>query len=350
MHSPDLTTVPSLLLAWYDQNARVLPWRSDPAPYRVWVSEIMLQQTRVEAVIAYFERFMEALPDIPSLAKADEQHLLKLWEGLGYYSRVRNLQKAARVVMEQHGGELPDDPALLRALPGLGAYSAGAVASIAFGRRETAVDGNVLRVMARLTADEGDIANTAVKRRIGELVKQLLPKARVGDFNQALMELGAMVCLPNGAPKCDCCPLSTLCAAHLAGITHRLPAKKTRTARRREDKTVLVLICNEKVALLRRANTGLLAGLWELPNLEGSLSPEETAAVLAAQGVACESLRPLGPAKHIFTHIEWHMTGYLANISAGAAGGDYTWVSASELAETYALPTAFSAYTSFIWN
>ncbi|WP_418706515.1 A/G-specific adenine glycosylase, partial [Anaerotruncus massiliensis (ex Liu et al. 2021)] len=257
------------LLGWYAENARDLPWRREVTPYRVWISEIMLQQTRVEAVKGYFARFIGALPGPAELAAVDERELLKLWEGLGYYSRARNLQKAARVIMETYGGELPASHEELLTLPGVGPYTAGAVASIAFGLPEPAVDGNVLRVLSRLTADNSDIADPAVKRAAERTVRGIIPAGRAGAFNQALMELGATVCAPNGPPACGRCPLAGLCAAHAAGNETAYPVKAAKKARRVEERTVLLLVRDELLALRRRPAKGLLAGLWELPNLPG---------------------------------------------------------------------------------
>ena len=208
MSEPFLIAQP--LLHWFWANHRVLPFRSDPTPYHVWVSEIMLQQTRVAAAVPYYERFVQELPDIPALAACEEERLLKLWEGLGYYSRVRNLQKAARIVCEQYGGQLPGDLAALKKLPGIGDYTAGAIASIGFGVPAPAVDGNVLRVFARLYNDEGDIMQPAVKASTTQKVMAQQPAEAPGDFNQALMELGALVCTP-GQPDCAACPLQALC-------------------------------------------------------------------------------------------------------------------------------------------
>ncbi len=309
-----LYPIVSLLLNWYDGNARVLPWRSVPTPYRVWVSEIMLQQTRVEAVIPYFERFIKTLPDVQALADAEEAALLKLWEGLGYYSRAKNLQKAARLIQTQYGGEIPNNFETLCSLPGLGAYSAGAVASIAFNVRVPAVDGNVLRVISRVTANGGDITMTGVKREITRQVTDILPDTRVGDFNQSLMELGATVCLPNGAPRCDICPLNAVCRAYADGLTGELPVKKPKKARVKEDRTVLVMVCDNRLAVRRRAEHGLLAGLWELPNLMGTLTQTQCVQAVQEMGLTPVSVLPLPSAKHIFTHIEWHMTGYLVRV------------------------------------
>jgi A/G-specific adenine glycosylase len=299
------------LLKWYDAHARVLPWRDDPTPYRVWISEIMLQQTRVDTVKPYFERFIAELPMIGDLADVQEQRLLKLWEGLGYYSRARNLKKAALEIMRDYDGQLPSTTQELMKLPGIGPYSAGAIASIAFGGKVPAIDGNVLRVIARITANHGDITQTETKAEIGEFVQKLLPDLRMGDFNQALMELGATVCLPNGAPKCEECPVSTLCTAYDEKITNQIPAKTKKKARRIDQKTVFVIRCNRRTAIEKRPDEGLLQGLWEFPNAEGDLTLQECEAVLKNWGVQASGIEPLQKARHIFTHVEWHMTGFL---------------------------------------
>lgn len=334
------------LLAWYDEGHRDLPWRAVPTPYRVWVSEIMLQQTRVEAVRGYFDRWMQALPDIPALAAADEAVYMKLWEGLGYYSRVRNLHRAAVEVCEQYGGELPADYARLLALPGVGEYTAGAVASIAFGLPAPAVDGNVLRVAARLDNDLTPITDAGYKKQTRARFAALMPADRPGDLNQALMELGATVCLPNGAPRCADCPLQHLCLGCHHGNAAMLPVRAAKKARRVEDRTVLLARCDTLVGIRRRPAKGLLAGLWELPALEGHLSPEETRAALAAQGWQVQKLLSLRPAKHIFTHVEWHMNGYYIELAAPPDG--LTFVSPAALRADYALPSAFRAFLSVI--
>ena len=273
------------LLDWYDANARILPWREQPEPYRVWLSEIMLQQTRVEAVKPYFERFLAALPTIRSLAEAPEDRLMKLWEGLGYYNRARNLQKAARMILERHNGMFPSDFEEILALPGIGEYTAGAISSIAFGRPVPAVDGNVLRVMSRLLESAEDIAQPAVKVNITHALKQIYPEQRCGDFTQSLMELGATVCLPNGKPKCRECPLAELCLARLNGKVAELPVKAPKKARKLENRTVLLLFCGNRIAIRRREEKGLLAGLYEFPNREGSLTGE-----------------PIREGAHVFAH------------------------------------------------
>ena len=333
-----LQNIVAPLLAWYDLNARELPWRSHPTPYRVWVSEIMLQQTRVEAVKPYFERFLRELPDVAALANVPEEKLMKLWEGLGYYSRARNMRAAAVQMMEEHGGRLPASFEELLRLKGIGRYTAGAIASIAFGIRVPAVDGNVLRVTARLLADTGDIASPQVRaKREGQLA-QILPE-RPGDFNQALMDLGATVCLPNGIPGCENCPLQGQCLAFEQGRTEELPVKAPKKPRRVEERTVFLLHDGEKIAVAKRTQKGLLSGLYGFLDCEGKLDEGQAARWLEEQGIAAVSLLPLGEAKHIFTHIEWQMRGYLARVEVRPEG--FEWI--DDLDEV-ALPGAYQFY------
>ncbi|WP_283123958.1 A/G-specific adenine glycosylase [Angelakisella massiliensis] len=331
------------LLDWYDKNARVLPWRSQPTPYRVLVSEIMLQQTRVDAVKPYFARFMEALPDLESLAAAPEQTLLKLWEGLGYYNRVRNLQKAAQMVMRDYGGVLPRDPEELKKLPGIGDYCAGSISSIAYNVPCPAVDGNVLRVITRLTGDFSDIASPATKKAITAAVKQIIP-ARAGDFNQALMELGALVCLPNGAPLCGQCPLAGICMAREQDLTSQIPVKAPKAARKQEEKTVFLLLCQGNVALVQRPEKGLLAGLWEFPSCPGRLKKAEALSRLREWGFEPKEVEKLPGSRHIFTHLEWLMAGYLVRLEQPPQKTDFLWVSLREALEQYPIPSAYQLY------
>ena len=329
------------LLAWYDQNKRTLPWRGTRDPYEIWVSEIMLQQTRVAAVIPYYRRWMEELPDIQALAAVGEEKLLKLWEGLGYYSRARNLKKAAEVIVERYGGQFPRVYRELLKLPGIGAYTAGAVASIAFGEKVAAVDGNVLRVAARVAVLEGDIMDSKVRREMQARMDQATPAERPGDFNQALMDLGATVCLPNGAPDCAGCPLSPRCAAHVLGRERELPVKSKKALRRLEEMTVFLLLCRGQTALRKRPETGLLAGLWEFPHVPGTLDEAGAGAVLADWGLRPLDWREKIEAKHIFTHVEWRMTAYLLDVRDAA--GEFLWAGSEEL-EALAVPSAFSKY------
>lgn len=337
-----LNQVPERLLGWYGKNARILPWRDRPEPYRVWVSEIMLQQTRVEAVKPYYERFLRELPTVRDLAEAPEEQLLKLWEGLGYYNRVRNLQKGARKIVEDYGGEVPPSFEALRGLPGIGDYTAGAIASIAFGIPVPAVDGNVLRVRARVLNDPSDILNPKVKKLAEEQIKRIIPKDRAGDFNQALMELGAMVCLPNGVAKCLYCPLNGICTAYREGTVMELPVKTKKQPRKIEEKTVFLISCGKAVALRRRPEKGLLSGLWELPWAEGFLNAEDAERQLEAWRLQPRQLRELDGAKHIFTHIEWRMHAFQAEAGERTAG--FEWVSREDLQKDVTLPFAFKAY------
>lgn len=334
------------LLQWYQDNARVLPWRQQPTPYRVWVSEIMLQQTRVSAVMPYFQRWMEALPEIRDLAQAEEETLLKLWEGLGYYNRVRNLQKAAKIIMEEYGGNMPPEYSLLLKLPGIGEYTAGAISSIAFGKNEVAVDGNVLRVISRMLGSFRDIKEPETKKDMQQLLRAVLPKGEASAFNQALMELGATVCLPNGTPQCMLCPWADSCRAHEVGNELMIPVKTPKKQRRIEEKTVFLCLCRNRVAIQKRPAKGLLAGLWELPSAPGFLTQKQAENQLADWNVQAVTFEKTEAAKHIFTHIEWHMQGYIVEVENPA--GDFLWVSWEELQQQYALPSAFKAYAAVL--
>ena len=337
-----LQSLSAPLLAWYRENARDLPWRRTADPYRIWVSEIMLQQTRVAAVLGYYARFLEAFPSVEALAAAPEEQLMKLWEGLGYYSRARNLQKAAKLVAER--GTFPDTFQGLLALPGVGEYTAGAIASAAFGRREAAVDGNVLRIFTRLTDCHDDIADPRVKRAVRDALQAVMPETaeEIRLFNQATMELGATVCVPNGAPKCGACPVSHLCLGLARGTAEALPVKRVKKERRSEEKTVFLLLRQGRVALRKRPGAGLLAGLWEFPNVKGTLDEHAAGQAVAAWGLAPSMWRSRLTAKHIFTHVEWHMTGYALE-AAGDGPPDWTWVDSAGLT-AHAVPSAFARY------
>lgn len=335
-----LSRLPPPLLAWYRAAARDLPWRNTRDPYRIWVSEIMLQQTRVAAVLGYYARFLEAFPTAEALASAPEERLLKLWEGLGYYSRARNLRRAARIVAERGG--FPDTFGGLLELPGVGEYTAAAIASAAFARREAAVDGNVLRVMTRLTDCHDDIAAPQTKKRVRAQVQAVFPEGEedVRVFNQALMELGATVCVPNGPPQCLLCPVRALCLGRERGTAEELPVKAPKRARRAEEKTVFLLLREGRIALRKRPETGLLAGLWEFPNAEGALAEEAAGEAVRAWGLEPRAWKNRLTAKHIFSHVEWHMTGYTLEVS-GPGPEDFTWVDALE---RHAVPSAFARF------
>lgn len=335
------------LMKWYDKGRRILPWREDATPYHVWISEIMLQQTRVEAVRPYFDRFIKALPDVSALAGAKEEELLKLWEGLGYYNRVRNLKKAAQIIMEEYDGKIPEEYEALMKLPGIGSYTAGAVSSIAYGRRIPAVDGNVLRVLSRLRGDLRDIAQSAVRTEIEKELLLSMPKERPGDFNQALMELGAVVCIPAGMPHCAECPWETCCDAHRQERELEFPYKTPKKPRAIEEKTVLVIRDAEKAALVQRPKRGLLAGMYEFPCLEGHLSGKQVLAYLKEEGLSVLKIKPLANSKHIFTHKEWHMIGYEVRVDELAGKGNRNnmlFVEPKEVRDRYPIPSAYRAY------
>ena len=333
------------LLGWYEKNRRLLPWREKPIPYYVWISEIMLQQTRVEAVKPYFARFVEVLPDVAALSAAEDEVLLKLWEGLGYYNRARNLKKTAQLVTEQYGGNFPADYEKLLSFPGIGSYTAGAIASIAFGIPVPAVDGNVLRVLARLNADDRDVLKQSVKKKAEELLKAAMPEAEAAAFNQAMMEIGAVICLPNGAPLCKECPLAPFCLAHALGTELAYPVKKAKKARRVEERTILLLYrFSTQVALEKRADEGLLAGMYEFPNLPGYLSECEVRTYLSGKGLTVVRIEELAPAKHIFSHVEWHMHGYGIDVEEKFAPEGLLFVELEKLLEEYPVPSAFAAY------
>jgi len=349
-----LFSISKPLLKWYDENRRHLPWREDPTPYHVWVSEIMLQQTRVEAVKPYYRRFMEALPDIESLSAAGEQELLKLWEGLGYYSRVRNLQIAARQIMEEYEGVMPEDYEKLLKLKGIGSYTAGAIASIAFQKKVPAVDGNVLRVLSRICMDKGVITDTKVKKRMEQELLETMCPDRPGDFNQAMMEIGAMVCIPNGAPHCDICPLQHICLAREAGQQEAFPKKAGKKARTVEEKTVLIIQDANKAAIRQRPGKGLLAGMYEFPTMEGYKTAEEVVKYLSENGLDPIRIQPLTDSKHIFSHKEWHMKGYqvrvdeLVSRDPGKEIENWLFIEPRETQERYPVPAAFAAYVPYL--
>lgn len=342
-----LSAVREPLLSWYYKKRRILPWREEPEPYRVWISEIMLQQTRVEAVKPYFARFMDALPDVQALAAVEEETLLKLWEGLGYYNRARNLKKAAQICMSEYEGELPASYDKLLKLPGIGSYTAGAIASIAFEIPEPAVDGNVLRVLSRLFESRDDIKKQSVKKGMEQEVREVMLKDRPGDFNQALIELGALVCIPSGKPLCSQCPCSSLCLSAKHGTTDQIPVKAEKKARRREEKTVFIIEYHDKAAIRKRSARGLLASLYELPNLPGHLGAEEVPGALGIEAENIEWIEPLPAAVHIFSHVEWHMIGFRVVIKRELPKL-YPMEKVADIFEKYPLPGAFLAYTSLL--
>ena len=333
--------LPGALLPWYECNRRDLPWRKDKDPYHIWVSEIMLQQTRVEAVKGYYTRFLQKLPDIQSLANADAELLHKLWEGLGYYSRVRNLKKAALQILERHDGVFPKTHAEVSNLAGIGPYTAGAICSIAFDLPTPAVDGNVLRVISRLTDDATPIDTMSWRKVITQSLAEIYPD-RAGDFTQALMELGATICGPNRKPDCGNCPCNTFCVGYQNGTAEELPVKKAKAQRRIEEKTVFVLSCEGFYGLQKRPDKGLLAGLWEFPNVPSKLELNDVISEVERSGIIPKEIIRQVEKKHIFTHVEWHMSGIYMEVKEKA--GNLIWMEAEQIQKEAALPTAFRQF------
>lgn len=329
------------LLLWYKQEKRDLPWRHDTQFYHVWISEIMLQQTRVEAVKDYYLNFLKELPTIESLANVSEETLLKLWEGLGYYSRARNLKKCAQAILSS-----PTPPKTYKELlkfPGIGPYTAGAIASICYQEKVPAIDGNVYRVMMRYLNCKKEITRKTTYDFLFQCLLDSMPE-QSGTFNQALMELGATICIPNGEAKCTCCPLAKNCLAHLQNTVSILPIKQKKILRKIEKKTMLMIVHYDEVALIKRPNKGLLAGLYGFPSLEGHKSKQEVLKYLREKQYDVLKIESLESTKHIFSHIEWHMIGYIIFISNKETQPEYIWASNQKRKEIYAIGSAYLKY------
>lgn len=346
-NSERLLAIRGPLLDWYHGNRRILPWREEPEPYRVWISEIMLQQTRVEAVKPYFFRFMEQLPDVASLASVEEETLLKLWEGLGYYTRARNLKKAAQVMVADYEGRLPDSYKELLKLPGIGSYTAGAIASIAYGIPVPAVDGNVLRVISRILKSREEIGKASVRKWMEELLLETMDKEHAGDYNQALIELGAIVCIPAGKPLCAKCPVNSVCLAEREGLTAEIPVKAEKKKRKIEEKTVFLIEWESKASVRKRESKGLLASLYEFPNVPGHVKEHEIAEALKIPQGEIRSVERLPDSTHIFSHVEWHMIGYRVMMRKEQPNL-YPMVEKEEIIRKYPLPNAFLTYTKVL--
>ncbi|MBO5837096.1 MAG: A/G-specific adenine glycosylase [Oscillospiraceae bacterium] len=333
--------MPAVLLPWYQQNKRDLPWRKDRQPYHIWVSEIMLQQTRVEAVKGYYQRFLETLPTIDALAAADDDLLHKLWEGLGYYSRVRNLKKAAKVIVEDFGGKFPGTYEDVLKLPGIGEYTAGAICSIAYDLPTPAVDGNVLRVVARLWDDDTPVDLPEFKKSVREALASIYPE-NAGDFTQALMELGATVCGPNKKPDCENCPCKDFCLGYFRGNSEKLPVRLPKRGRREQDMTVFILSCDGQYALEKRPDSGLLAGLWQFPNCDGHLKTQQALLKVEELFLKPKEILRVVERKHIFTHIQWNMCGVYMDVAE--KNDAFSWFTVEQIDREVALPTAFRQF------
>lgn len=330
------------LLEWHDEHARQLPWKGENDPYRIWISEIMLQQTRTETVSGYYQAFVQAFPDVYALAQADEERLMKQWEGLGYYSRARNLQKAARMIVTEYDGRLPDTAGELMKLPGIGDYTAGAIASIAFHRREPALDGNAIRVLSRISGERRCVGEAAVKRALKETGRALMTGERPGDFNQAMMGLGNMICVPAN-PKCELCPVRPFCLAREEGAEKELPNLPPKPEKKNLSVGVALVFCGERVLLVKRPDEGLLAGLWAFPSFEGARSEKDVREALSEMGISAGRGVRLTDAEHVFTHRVWKMKGWRYEADDLPLNGSFRWADAMALKDA-ALPTAFRAY------
>ncbi|MFA6134193.1 MAG: A/G-specific adenine glycosylase [Phycisphaerae bacterium] len=349
--APDPATLAAVrrqILAWWDKGHRDMPWRQSRDPYAIWVSEIMLQQTQVATVVPYYRRFLRAFPSVDALAAAPPEAVLKAWEGLGYYSRARNLHRAAQQIIERHGGKVPQGVAALRALAGVGRYTAGAIASIAFNRPEPVLDGNVKRVLCRLLAITGDPRKPAVERRLWAIAQSLVPAKRPGDFNQAVMDLGALVCTPMGA-RCSACPLQRRCLARKLGIVSKLPRKVRRKPLPHYDIAAAVIWRGRKLLIDKRPNAGLLGGLWEFPG--GKMHKGEKAAAAAVResaeelGIVVRPLQaePLISVEHAYSHFRITLHAVVCRYVRGPARAigcqEFKWVTLGDL-DRYAFPAA----------
>ena len=338
--NPELIIEP--LLKWYSENKRILPWRVEKDPYKIWISEIMLQQTRIEAVKEYYKKFMQEIPNVHELANIEEEKLLKIWQGLGYYNRAKNLRKAAQKIENQYNGKIPSTYEELLKLPGVGEYTAAAIASIAYNEKVPAVDGNVLRVISRIIGNNRNILDKAVRNEIFSILQQIIPK-NAGDFNEALMELGEVICLPNQEPLCSKCPLKKECYACQNNLTTVLPVRENAINKKIENKTILLLVTEEnEIALLKRPNKGLLADMYELPNIQGFFKEKDIASILKKWNLKYKDIQKLGERKHIFTHIIWKMVGY--QILVDNKNKDFLWISKEKLQREYPIPTAFNGF------
>lgn len=330
------------LVKWFQENKRELPWRQGNNPYHTWLSEIMLQQTRIEAVKEYYAVFLKKLPTIQDLAKIEEERLLKLWEGLGYYNRVRNLKKAAQIIEREYHGIMPTSYEELVKLPGIGEYTAGAIASICFGERIPAVDGNVLRVISRVIGSKKNVLESTTKKEMTELLQMIIPK-EAGDFNEGLMELGETICIPNGEPLCEKCPLKKICTAKKENLTNEIPVRVSKMKRKIEDRTVFLLFCGDKIAIRKREDKGLLAGMYEFPNITGKMDEKEIKNFIYSQwGMKIISIKKIKDYKHIFSHIEWKMRGY--HIEIDTMNTNFIWVPKEKIRKDYAIPGAFAPF------
>ena len=331
------------IVNWYEQNKRFLPWRESQTPYHVWISEIMLQQTRIEAVKKYYQRFIQEIPDIQTLANVDDDKLLKLWEGLGYYSRAKNLKKAAMQIMNEYQGTFPTTYVEILKLPGIGEYTASAIASICFGEKQITIDGNVLRIYARINNDNRPIDDIRVKNNIREELLKIVPDAS-GSFNQGLMEIGETICLPKGEPKCHICPLKEICEANHKRTYQSLPVKLPKKEKKEEYYTIILFHFQEKYAIYKRSNETLLNNLWSFPTITSNKSALELKEYLKENKIAYKRIIPSITNCHIFTHKKWQMISYLVELESINNLENYQFASLEELIKNYCIPSAYQPF------
>lgn len=336
---------------WYQKNKRNLPWRKDKEPYHVWISEIMLQQTRIEAVINYYQKFMQEIPTIQDLSKIEEEKLLKLWEGLGYYNRARNLKKAAQKIESEYQGDFPNSYDKLRTLPGIGDYTASAIASICFDEAQATIDGNVLRVYTRFYNDNSNIDSISTKKKIQKEIIKILPK-KSGEFNEALMEIGETICIPNGVPICQKCPLKKYCQSKKLKNYLNLPVRSEKKAKKIIKYTVFLLKYQNQVIIKKRTTSSLLKNLWEFPNIEGHLTLPQVKKYLQKKNFSYSKIKKSNSYTHIFTHQSWNMISYIVELNKKPEESVKT---IPEIKEKYALPTAFQPFIKVLeeemkWN
>ena len=330
------------ILSWYKKSRREMPWREEPTPYRIWISEIMLQQTRVDTVIPYFNNFMSRYPTVESLASSEENELMKYWEGLGYYSRIKNIRKTAIELVQNHQAKLPESFEELLKLKGIGEYTASAIASEAFGVKVPAVDGNVFRVFARLTGFREDIREAKSQEKLKVAVREVLPEKEIGDFNQGLIELGALICIPKGSPKCELCPVKEFCGSYRDNLQDEIPFRSKARKRTVQERTVFLIQCGDRFAVRKRDEGTLLEGLFEIPNREGFYTPEEGKSVVEEMGFTVKDLHMIRDKKVVFTHIEWILQGYYFHVVE--ENNAFLFETKENLLKNYALASAFIGY------
>ncbi|MCI8347485.1 MAG: A/G-specific adenine glycosylase [Bacilli bacterium] len=331
------------ILDWYQKNKRDLPWRRGCNPYHVWISEVMLQQTRIETVIDYYHRFLQKLPSIESLATVPEEDLFKLWEGLGYYTRAKNLKKSAQIIINQYHGEFPHEYHELITLPGIGDYTASAISSICFQKKKATIDGNVLRVYTRFYNNDLNISLLKTRKEIGKKIEEIIPNES-GDFNQALMEIGEVLCIPNGIPHCNRCPLHSRCLAGKYSNYALFPKRQLKREKKTLEYTIFIFNFENTYAISKRNNEGILHQLWQFPNVEGTLTKTQVEAYLNSKRISYSKIKEFITYTHVFTHQKWKMISYYIELGKPIGNNQMLFLSIDKIIKDYAIPTAFQPF------